>query len=310
MKYATRINSFLGAGDTISGALEKIGRISGIEYVDLNYPEHFQELPKEQMKEKLAENNLKVSAVNLRFRKKFRDGEFGNIDEEISRDAVKLCREAIQVCEYLEGTQIIIWLGYDGYDYSFQIQYEEVWDKLVAAFREICAATSLPVSIEYKPYEERVHAYLDSYGTTRLMVQEVGKQNLGMTLDFCHMLMKGENPAFAAAMLLRDGKLFTVHLNDGEGNTDDGLIVGSVHLWKTVELFYYLKKYEYDGIIYFDTFPKIQHTEEECRANVDMCRRIEEMIGRVGLDYIADVIRQNSVPAIAAMMSRMLAGEV
>lgn len=306
MKFATRINSFLSKGCTVREALERIGALEGIDYVDLNYPEHFQDITKEEMKELLAASHLKVSAVNLRFRKKFVYGEFGNVDGEIGREAIELCKEAADLCRYLEGTQIIIWLGYDGYDYSFQIDYVNVWEKQVKAFREVCDYTELPVSIEYKPYEERVHAYLDSFGTTYLMIRDVGRNNLGMTLDFCHMLMKGENPAFAASMLLRDGKLFTVHLNDGEGNTDDGLMVGTVNLWKTAELFYYLKKADYQGIIYFDTFPKLERTEEECEANLAMCRKIESMIDKVGLEEIGRVIAANSETETAALMRKML----
>ena len=57
---------------------------------------------------------------------------------------------------------------------------------------------------------------IDSFGTTMYMLQAVNKKNLGVTLDFCHMLMKSENPAFAAALLLEKGLLYNVHLNDGE----------------------------------------------------------------------------------------------
>ena len=41
MKYATRINSFLRTDSNIFHAFQKIGEIDGVDYVDLNYPEHF-----------------------------------------------------------------------------------------------------------------------------------------------------------------------------------------------------------------------------------------------------------------------------
>ena len=94
------------------------------------------------------------------------------------------------------------------------------------AFRDVCDYSKVPVSIEYKPYEERVHAFIDSFGTAVSILHDVDRENLGVTLDFCHMLMKKENPAFAAAWLLERGKLYNIHLNDGEGSTDDGLMVG------------------------------------------------------------------------------------
>ena len=54
--------------------------------------------------------------------------------------------------------------------------------------------------------------------------------NLGVTLDFAHVLYADEQPAFAAALIARHSRLLGVHLNDGYGKRDDGLMVGAVHL--------------------------------------------------------------------------------
>lgn len=302
MKYATRINSFLRFDNNLLYAFQSIGQIDGVDFVDLNYPEHFADYDINVIKEKLAENGLKCNAINLRFREEFIKGEFGNPDRAISEKAIKLCREAADVCRRLGGDQMIIWLGFDGFDYSFQIDYVDYWNRIVEAFREVCRYAQVPVSIEYKPYEERVHAFIDSFGTAVTILQDVGNDNLGVTLDFCHMLMKKENPAFAAAWLLERGKLYNVHLNDGEGSTDDGLMVGTVNFWKTVEIMYYLKKYDFQGVIYFDSFPKREKAAEECEANIKMCRKIEHMIDTYGLDRIEGVIRLNDAVAVSNMM--------
>ena len=306
MKYATRINSFLSHGESMADALKAIGNIDGLDYVDLNYPEHFECNPVEKIKKLLHQNNLNINAINLRFRKDYIDGIFCNYDKQIRKRAIKLCLEASEVCRQLNGEQIIIWLGYDGFDYSFQIDYVRAWEQIVDAFRVVCDSTDYPLSIEYKPYGERVYALLDSFGSTYTMIQEVNRPNLGMTLDVCHMLMKKENPAFAASLLLRENKLFTVHLNDGEGWDDDGLMVGSVHLWKILELYYYLKKYGYQGIIYFDTFPVREDAGAECQANLIMCRKIEKMVDKLGLDRISNVIEQNDSVAVMRMLSELL----
>lgn len=302
MKYATRINSFLRSDPDLLKAFRAIGGIEGVDYVDLNYPEHFETYDVDTVRDGLAASGLKCNAINLRFRNQYIHGEFGNPSEEISKAAVALCREAADVCRRLGGRQMIIWLGFDGFDYSFQIDYNRYWDRVVEAFRAVCDDTDIPVSIEYKPYEERVHAFIDSFGTTMAVVNEVDRENLGVTLDFCHMLMKKENPAFAAAWLLERNKLYNVHLNDGEGSTDDGLMVGTVNFWKTVEVIYYLKKYQFDGVIYFDTFPKREGAEQECRANIAMCRKIEQMIDSYGVEKIGGVIAKNDAVAVSSMM--------
>ena len=306
MKYATRINSFLRFDSDLFHAFESIGRIEGVDYVDLNYPEHFAGHDIDSIKAGLAGNGLRCNAINLRFRSHFINGELGNRDTAIAREAIELCKEAADACSRLGGNQMIVWLGFDGFDYSFQIDYVNYWNRIVEAFKEICGYSDIPVSIEYKPYEERVHAFIDSFGTTVSILHDVGSDNLGVTLDFCHMLMKKENPAFAAAWLLERGKLYNIHLNDGEGSTDDGLMVGTVNFWKTVEVMYYLKKYDFRGVIYFDTFPKRELAVEECEANIRMCLKIEDMIDTYGLEKMGKVIEQNDAVAVSSMMVAFL----
>ena len=76
---------------------------------------------------------------------------------------------------------MIIWLGFDGFDYSFQIDYVSYWNRIVKAFRDVCDYSGVPVSIEYKPYEERVHAFIDSFGTAVSVLHDVDRENLGQT---------------------------------------------------------------------------------------------------------------------------------
>ncbi|MGF7018461.1 xylose isomerase [Lachnospiraceae bacterium PF1-21] len=306
MKYATRVNSFLREEKDIKIAIQNIGKIKDVDYIDLNYPEHFEGYSPSEIKCLLTDNGLKCNAINLRFREHYLNGEFGNKDLKIANEAIKLCFEASDVCKELAGEQMIIWLGFDGFDYSFQIDYPNVWKRVVEAFKKVCDYSEVPVSIEYKPYEERTHCLIDSFGATMMMLGDVDRDNLGVTLDFCHMLMKKENPAFAAAWLLERNKLFNMHLNDGEGSTDDGLMVGSINLWKTVEVFYYLKKYNFQGAIYFDTFPKREEASGECASNIKMCHKIEEMIDRYGMKEMGKVIQKNDAIAVMDMLVSMI----
>ena len=235
MKYATRINSFLRFDSNLLNAFQSIGSIEGVDYVDLNYPEHFADYDIEVIKAKMEECGLRCNAINLRFRDKYIGGEFGNHEPAISQDAITLCREAADACRKLGGNQMIIWLGFDGFDYSFQIDYVSYWNRIVKAFRDVCDYSKVPVSIEYKPYEERVHAFIDSFGTAVSILHDVDRENLGVTLDFCHMLMKRENPAYSLALAARKNKLYGLHMNDGYGELDNGLIFASVSLPQALE---------------------------------------------------------------------------
>lgn len=306
MKYATRINTFLKKEETLKETFKKISEIDGLDYIDLNYPEHFLNDPDEKVKEYLDESGLKLNAINLRFRDYFINGSLGNMDEEIRKEAIRISNEAVEVCEKLGGNQIIFWLGPDGYDYSFQLNYTKSWKFVVEILQDISRSTDKKVSIEYKPYEERSTALIDSFGTSMMLVNEVDEENFGVTADFCHILMKHESPAFVAAMLSERGKLFNVHLNDGHGYFDDGLMVGTVNFWETMETFFYLKKYDFDGVIYFDTFPEREKPVEETKFNLRMSKFIDNLIEEYGMDKIQRSIDTNDAIVVNNMLIDIL----
>jgi xylose isomerase len=152
MRYVTRINSFLRTGITIPEALEQIGGIDGVDYVDLNYPEHFKGISVPEMKQLLVQNHLKLNAINTRFREKYLHGVFDNSDEQIRRDAVDLSLEADAVCHELGGIQTIIWLPTDGYDYSFQVDYVRSWNHIRDMpsgkfVRSLCVRSAMSTSL-------------------------------------------------------------------------------------------------------------------------------------------------------------------
>ena len=104
------------------------------------------------------------------------------------------------------------------------------------------------------------------------------------------MLMKNDSPSYGLAMAASRGKLFGLHMNDGYGRMDSGLIFGSVNLALCLEFVYYLKKYEYQGVVFFDTFPIREGAAEETQANIDVFEKLVELVDRTGMDVIEDVI--------------------
>ena len=54
-----------------------------------------------------------------------------------------------------------IWLGQDGFDYNFQVDYAQVWDLEIDGIREVAAHDpDCLISIEYKPNEPRAYSLL------------------------------------------------------------------------------------------------------------------------------------------------------
>lgn len=289
MRFATRLNSFLNHGMDIAQALRSIASVEPGAAVDFNYVEHFSAHNATQLRGLLSDNGLVCNGAAVRYRDEFLRGEFG--DARNGAAALALAKRTIDAIRELGGTTLTIWLSYDGADYPFQADFARDWQRVVAGFREIADyAGDIKVSVEFKPYEPRAYSLLSGTGYSLHLLHQIDRKNVGITLDFCHMLMARENPAFGVAIVGAAGKLFGVHLNDGYGQLDDGLMFGSVNPARAVEFVYFLKRSGYDGTVYFDTFPAREDPVEEFRLNVDTYRRIERRIDLIGMEAMQSVI--------------------
>ena len=292
MKFAGRMNSFIHKGDMdIFQTIETYHTVKGITHLEFNYPEHVKPYDMQRLLD--AVGDMKVNGVATRFKEHFAAGEFTNPSGTISEEAVQLCKEAADACKRLGGEVLTVWLGFDGFDYPFQLDYEGKWKGLIRSFQMVAdyaMEQGVKVSIEYKPFEPRAFSMLDGIGLTLMAIQEIDRPNVGVTLDFCHMLMKHESPAFSLALAASRGKLYGLHMNDGYRMMDNGLIFGSVHLPQALEFVYYLKKYHYEGVVFFDSFPFREDTRAEVELNVEMFNQMCAMIDRVGMDAIAEIV--------------------
>lgn len=306
MKFAGRMNSFIFKGDyDIFETIDQYKNLDGITHLEFNYPEHIAPYSMDKLIEHIGD--MKVNGVATRFKDHFIAGEFTNADDEIRKDAIQLCKEAVDACRKLGGEILTVWLGFDGFDYSFQIDYEKKWDIIIKSFQEIADyAKDIKISIEYKPFEPRAYSMIDGIGLTMLAVNEINRENVGVTLDFCHMLMKQESPAYSLALTARTGKLFGLHMNDGYRVMDNGLIFGSVNLTQALEFVYYLKKYQYDGVVFFDSFPFREDAEEEIKTNMEMFGFMSNAIDKVGMDKIANVINKQDAVSSQKLVLELL----
>jgi len=306
MKFSTRLNSFKTQPEiffeeeklkslTVFDYVSRMAAVDGLTHVELNYPEHFENTSVEEVKHFLTEKALHVSGIALRFKNHYTFGEYANPDAQIRNKAIQETMEAIEVCNTLGGEVTTIWLANDGFDYAFQMDYEQAYDKIVDALKQITSRfPDNKISFEYKPYQPRAFSLIGNISTTLMLLEDVGAPNMGVTLDFCHMLMTKENPAYSLALAARKNRLMGFHLNDGHKDNDDGLMLGSVHFMQTLEFIYYAKRYNYDGLIYFDTFPLREDPVAECEQNIKMYKALDSFLDRFGLDKVEEIIQSEN----------------
>ena len=303
--YATRLNAFrVGAESywpgknriTAADLLERAGAVQGLNAADLNYPDHFADNSAEELSDVLQRNGMHLNGLAMRYYSDpaFKLGAFTHPDAAVRRKAIDLTKHGLDSLAEMGGKVMTIWLGQDGFDYSFQADYARLWDDSIAAIQEVADHNNgIDIALEYKPNEPRAYSLMPDIGTTLLAIRDAGRANLGVTLDFAHLLYADEMPAHSAYLVNRHAKLLGVHLNDGYGKRDDGLMVGSVHPVQTVELLVELQRLGYTNAIYFDTFPDSSglDPQEEARSNIATLERLRAAASKlIGDEALAAAI--------------------
>ena len=284
--------------------IERAGKVKGLTDLDLNYPDH----PKEGLIEiatAVSDAGLRVSGMAVRYYSlpAFKAGAFTNPDKTVRQAAIDITKKGIDAGRELGASLMTIWPGQDGFENHFQSDYAQLWDYMLEGLAEVADHDpDCDISLEYKPDEPRPRALLPDCATTLLMLSDLNRPNTGATLDFAHSLYAGETPAYAAALIARKSRLLGLHLNDGYGHRDDGLMVASVNPQATLELLIEARRAKFDGPIYFDTFPNTADLDPiaECKANITMTERLLAAAERMeGDNRLRDALaRQNPVDGL------------
>lgn len=309
--FASRLNSMgarvdLWSGeDAVLGWVARQGQIRGLDLVDFNCPQHLEGLAPTTVREAVTSASLLTGAVCTRFTADFENGAFTNPDPEKRSEAIDLALHAAEWARELEAKELVVWSAYDGYDYAFQADYRLMWRHCIEAFRTVCDAfPDLKVSLEPKPTEPRRFFIHNTAGAALLMVRDIERDNMGLTLDFGHGLMAAENPAQSAALAGQAGKLFGVQLNDGfvRPGCEDGLALGTVHPTMTLEFIYWLQRSTYEGHIYFDTFPKNEDPVREAEYNIRQFRRWWRLASRLTEQGVAELLAKQDTMGVLELL--------
>ena len=294
-RFATRLNSFASrpeafwpAGHGKPTPLEMAQRAAtarGLTDVDLNFPDHLGTTP-EDTGRRIRELGLTVNGLAMRYYSNpaFKIGAFTNPDPSVRREAIDLTKRGIDAGRAAGTKLMTLWLGQDGFDYAFQVDYARLLDHEVEGIREVALHDpECLISIEYKPNEPRSFSLMPDCASTLLILREIGLPNLGITLDFAHMLYADEQPALSAALVARHSRVLGLHLNDGYAKRDDGLMVGAVHPQQTIELLRQVRHDGFDGPIYFDTFPDLTGLDpvRECETNIATVKQMLRIVDRL-----------------------------
>jgi xylose isomerase len=291
-------------------AIARAGRVGSLSVVDINYP-FDSGVTTNDVKAALDAAELRAIAVTPAiYSRKFQKGAFTNPDAGIRREAIDLCKRAIEVARALDAGYVKFWPGQDGFDYPFQSDYMQLWDLSVSGIREVVSAdSSMDFAIEYKPKEPRVRMTLSTAARTLLAIEDVGLENLGIVMDFGHSLMAKETPAEELQLIARRGRLRSVEINDNWRDWDDDLTVGAVHPIETLEFLLALRAIAWRGPILLDQFPFREDPVEAARRSIATVQSLNRLLDSVGLEALrAHQSRQDALAAQELVHSALFGG--
>ncbi len=311
--FGDRADRFLpsyGDDKTISELFDAAASVEDLTGVELVSKWHITEENVDQIRQELERTELKVvSIIPDHFgSKEWAKGAFASKDATIRRKAVAETKSMMDIAAELGCDLLNLWPGQDGYDYCFQADYVEERDWLAEGIRE-CAKhrSDIRLALEYKIKEPRTHSYIGNVGNTLLLVQEVGLDNVGVTVDVGHALAAYENVAESVALLTRYGnKLFHMHFNDNYRLWDDDMIVGSIHFIEYLEILYWLDRANYNGFLSLDQYPYREDPVRAIDESIHWLKLMRRVVDRVGSDRISSIIRKGDATEALAMIREAL----
>jgi len=283
----------------------KVENIQGLEVI---YPAEFNYNQIDLVKNYLRQYELQIAGilVDLFASPKWIYGSLTSKDEKIRKDALETSIETVNVAKELGCDIVTLWLGHDGYDYPFQVNYNEKWNMLIDGVREIATHdVNMKISIEYKLKEPRMHIFIGTVGKAILLVNEVDMKNVGVTFDIGHAFYSYENPAESICLLHRYGKLFHVHFNDNYRDWDHDMIVGSVNLWDTLEAIYWLRRISYGGWLSLDIYPYRENVRKACERSIENIELMNKLIDKIGFDNLDQCTKSEDATEIMITLRKI-----
>lgn len=281
--------------------------VEGLSGIELIHPQHVRFDNLDEIKKALDDANLVTATVaaSISSKPNFRAGSLIAIDPTIRREAVEIVKSAMDIASVLGTDKVNVWLGRDGFDYPFQIDYDQAWEQLVESFEEIGAyRPGIKVSIGYKIREPRNWLMVNTAAKTILLAEQVGLPNIGVLFDNGHTIWGYENMAEVIALSARKERLFHVHFNDNTRYFDDDMVVGSVHFLEIMEMLYWLDRVGYDGWISFDPHLNIEDGTRVIEESLRFTRGMISVMERIGKEAIEDAIASRQVTEIMSLVGK------
>lgn len=283
---------------TLEQKVERAAQVENLGAVEVVYPHEFEDVAR--TKKLLDDHGLACSTVNVNIKADpiFHMGSLTSPDAAVRAKAIEYLKNGMDIAVEMGCNMVTCCPLGDGHDYSFQMDYIQAWGWFIEGIREAAShRDDVKLSLEYKPNETRVRVIMGTAASALHVCDQVGLDNVGVTIDIGHALYAPETPALSIAQLHHANRLFLVHVNDNLRNWDWDLVPGSVNWWDWVENMLYIEKVGYDGWIVSDVMPGRLDAVEVLNAVGKSIKRAKSLLGKVDHDTLWAAIQRNDALA-------------
>jgi xylose isomerase len=267
---------------TLEEKFASVRKIEGMSGVEIVYP--YEASDPGETAALLDKYDLQVAAVNVNVKAEpeFRNGGLTSPDKKVRQKAVRFIKDAKEYARAAGADKVTCCPLGDGYEHAFQSRYADSWRFLVETLGEAGEyLPEIPLFIEYKSKETRGRCYVDRAAKTLCLLNQIGNDRMGVTLDFGHALLADEHPAEALVLLAESPYPYYVHINDNDGTWDWDYMVGTNHYLAYAEFLYYLQAYDYDDFLTSDTSPTRLDLQGTFEVNTRLTTRLWRKIHQV-----------------------------
>ncbi len=265
---------------TVREKLEIVRQIRGFDGVEIVFP--YETGDPEETSGWMKELGLQFAAVNVNIKKEpeWVPGALSRPVKEIRDRAVEMIKRGKDYAAKVGAPHVTCCPLSDGYDMLFQIDYSTAWRYMIETIGEAAEyRPEIPLFIEPKYSETRVHCQLDTTAKALLLLKEVGNPRTGITLDMGHSLQSQENPAQALATVYESGFDAYIHTNDNDTRADWDLVGASRHFLHFVELMFWAREYNYDKYFTTDASPRIFGMVDFFERHAEITRGVYDLAG-------------------------------
>ncbi len=285
--------------------LQMVERIRGFDGVEMVFPQ--ETTTPEEISAQMKQLGLQWAAINVNVKKDplFISGSLSRPLPEIRAKAVGIIKQAKDFAKAVGAPLVTCCPLSDGYDMLFQVDYKAAWRNMIETVGEAADyLPEIPLYLEPKYSEVRVHCQLDSTSKALLLLKEIGNRNTGITLDFGHSIQSQENPAQMFVTIQEAGFGAYIHTNDNDTKADWDLVGGSRHFLNYVELLFWAKEYGYDKYFTTDASPRIFNVVDFFERHAEVSLGIWNLVNKLDAKKYRKLMAEENYNELMALVTR------